>query len=97
MLVEEQAGGALALADTVVMELGPSSWAGPADEVDLARLTAAYLGVPPPDTGGESRPRSGDRTGGFGRVLTFASRRPMGTGLSTAPASGATDPGEGDS
>jgi branched-subunit amino acid ABC-type transport system permease component/ABC-type branched-subunit amino acid transport system ATPase component len=45
VLVEEQAGAALALADwVVIMELGRVSWAGPASEVDLDRLTASYLG-----------------------------------------------------
>jgi ABC-type branched-subunit amino acid transport system ATPase component len=45
VLVEEQAGAALALADQVViMELGRVSWVGPASEVDLDQLTASYLG-----------------------------------------------------
>ena len=45
VLVEEQAGGALGLADTVVLvELGRVAWSGPAAEVDLDRLTASYLG-----------------------------------------------------
>ena len=49
VLVEEQAGGALALADTVVLlELGRTSWVGPAAEVDRDRLTASYLGAPSP-------------------------------------------------
>ncbi len=47
VLVEEQAGGVLSLADhVVIMDLGRVSWSGPADEVDLAQLTAAYLGEP---------------------------------------------------
>ena len=46
VLVEEQAGGALSLADyVVIMDLGRVAWSGPADEVDLAQLTAAYLGA----------------------------------------------------
>ncbi len=46
ILIEEQAGGALALADTVaVMDLGRIVWSGPAGEVDLDRLGATYLGV----------------------------------------------------
>lgn len=46
MLIEEQAGGALALADTVaIMDLGRIVWTGPASEVDLDRLSATYLGV----------------------------------------------------
>ncbi len=46
VLVEEQAGGALGLADSVVLvELGRVAWSGPAAEVDLDRLTAAYLGA----------------------------------------------------
>lgn len=45
VLIEEQAGGALALADTVVvMDLGRVAWVGPADQVDLERLGATYLG-----------------------------------------------------
>ncbi|HEX2576134.1 MAG TPA: ATP-binding cassette domain-containing protein [Aquihabitans sp.] len=49
VLVEEQAGGALALADTVVlMELGRVAWSGLAGSVDRARLTASYLGAPAP-------------------------------------------------
>jgi ABC-type branched-subunit amino acid transport system ATPase component len=45
VLVEEQAGPALALADQVViMELGRVSWVGPASEVDLDQLTGSYLG-----------------------------------------------------
>ncbi|CAN5825405.1 hypothetical protein BH23ACT2_BH23ACT2_21910 [soil metagenome] len=47
ILVEEQAGGALELADTVVlMELGRVAWSGRASEVDVARLAATYLGAP---------------------------------------------------
>ena len=46
VLVEEQAGSALELADTVVlMELGRVTWTGPVAEVDLDRLTAGYLGT----------------------------------------------------
>jgi ABC-type branched-subunit amino acid transport system ATPase component len=46
VLVEEQAGGVLALADTVVlMELGRVAWSGPAGEIDLSRLAATYLGA----------------------------------------------------
>ncbi|MGB3412796.1 MAG: ATP-binding cassette domain-containing protein [Microthrixaceae bacterium] len=46
ILVEEQAGGALALADRVVlMDLGRVVWAGPADEADLDHIGATYLGV----------------------------------------------------
>lgn len=45
ILVEEQAGGALALADRVViMDLGRIVWDGPASEVDLERLATAYMG-----------------------------------------------------
>jgi branched-subunit amino acid ABC-type transport system permease component/ABC-type branched-subunit amino acid transport system ATPase component len=45
VLVEEQAGGALSLADhVVIMELGRVAWSGPAADVDLDELTAAYLG-----------------------------------------------------
>ncbi|MCZ7629697.1 MAG: ABC transporter ATP-binding protein [Microthrixaceae bacterium] len=45
ILVEEQAGSALELADRVViMDLGRITWSGPADEVDLDRLQEAYLG-----------------------------------------------------
>ena len=45
VLIEEQAGGALALADTVVvMDLGRVAWVGPTAEVDLDRLGATYLG-----------------------------------------------------
>lgn len=47
VLVEEQAAGALRLADTVVLvDLGRVAWVGPASEVDVARLSAAYLGAP---------------------------------------------------
>lgn len=46
VLVEEQAGGALRLADQVVlMELGRVAWHGPADEVDIGKLGASYLGA----------------------------------------------------
>ncbi|MCB1029828.1 MAG: ATP-binding cassette domain-containing protein [Acidimicrobiales bacterium] len=46
VLVEEQAGTVLELADqVVVLDLGKVAWAGPASEVDLAALTAAYLGA----------------------------------------------------
>ncbi|NLA35204.1 MAG: ATP-binding cassette domain-containing protein [Actinobacteria bacterium] len=46
ILVEEQAGGALRLADEVVlMELGRIAWHGPATEVDVATLGASYLGA----------------------------------------------------
>lgn len=46
VLIEEQAGGALALADRVViMDLGTVSWSGPADQLDLDRLGATYLGA----------------------------------------------------
>lgn len=46
VLVEEQAGGALRLADEVVlMDLGRVAWHGPAAEVDLAKLGASYLGT----------------------------------------------------
>lgn len=46
LLVEEQAGSALALADRViVMDLGRIVWSGPVDEVDRDRLGAAYLGA----------------------------------------------------
>ena len=46
VLIEEQAGGALALADTVVvMDLGRVAWVGPANEVDRERLGATYLGT----------------------------------------------------
>ena len=46
VLVEEQAGAALELADqVVVMDLGRVAWAGPAAEVDLERLSATYLGA----------------------------------------------------
>lgn len=45
ILVEEQAGNALELADRVViMDLGEIVWSGPANEVDLERLEAAYMG-----------------------------------------------------
>lgn len=45
ILVEEQAGDALAIADHVlVMDLGRVVWSGPAADVDLDRLGAAYLG-----------------------------------------------------
>jgi len=45
VLVEEQAGNALALADhVVIMGLGRIVWSGPAAEVDLERLGDAYLG-----------------------------------------------------
>lgn len=48
VLVEEQAAGALALADDVVLvELGRVAWSGPAAEVDRHRLTASYLGAAP--------------------------------------------------
>jgi branched-subunit amino acid ABC-type transport system permease component/ABC-type branched-subunit amino acid transport system ATPase component len=47
VLVEEQAGTVLSLADqVVVLDLGRVAWAGPASEVDLGQLTAAYLGAP---------------------------------------------------
>ena len=47
VLVEEQAGSVLGLADTVaLMELGRVAWVGPASEVDVERLTASYLGAP---------------------------------------------------
>lgn len=46
VLVEEQAGGALALADhVVIMDLGRVAWSGPAADVDLDQLAAAYLGA----------------------------------------------------
>ncbi|NJP94408.1 ATP-binding cassette domain-containing protein [Nonomuraea sp. FMUSA5-5] len=46
LLVEEKATEALAIADRVAfMRLGRVTWAGPRDEVDSERLTAAYLGV----------------------------------------------------
>ncbi|MGB6059215.1 MAG: ATP-binding cassette domain-containing protein [Microthrixaceae bacterium] len=46
ILVEEQAGGALALADRVVlMDLGRVVWAGRAEEADLDHIGATYLGV----------------------------------------------------
>lgn len=49
VLVEEQAGSALRLADrVVVLELGRVAWEGPASELDLTRLTAAYLGSAEP-------------------------------------------------
>lgn len=49
VLVEEQAGSALRLADrVVVLELGRVAWEGPASELDLSRLTAAYLGSAEP-------------------------------------------------
>ncbi len=45
VLVEEQAGAALALADhAVVLDLGRVVWSGPADELDREQLGAAYLG-----------------------------------------------------
>jgi ABC-type branched-subunit amino acid transport system ATPase component len=45
ILIEEQAGSALELADrVVVMDLGRITWSGPAHEVDRERLEAAYLG-----------------------------------------------------
>lgn len=45
MLVEEQAGPALAMADTaVVMDLGRVVWSGPAEDVDPGLLGEAYLG-----------------------------------------------------
>lgn len=45
ILIEEQAGSALDLADRVIiMDLGHITWSGPADEVDFERLEAAYLG-----------------------------------------------------
>ncbi|MCB0975896.1 MAG: ATP-binding cassette domain-containing protein, partial [Acidimicrobiales bacterium] len=51
VLVEEQAGGALELADTVViMNLGRVAWSGPAAEVDLDRLGATYMGTGGPPT-----------------------------------------------
>ncbi|MCB0962201.1 MAG: ATP-binding cassette domain-containing protein, partial [Acidimicrobiales bacterium] len=47
VLVEEQAGAAIELADEViVLALGRVAWQGPADEVDLDALTATYLGAP---------------------------------------------------
>ncbi|GLW62670.1 hypothetical protein Arub01_09140 [Actinomadura rubrobrunea] len=46
LIVEEKAGEALALADTVAfMRLGRVVWTGPRAEVDDDRLTAAYLGL----------------------------------------------------
>lgn len=46
ILVEEQAGGALSLADRVVlMDLGRVVWSGPAEEADLEHIGATYLGV----------------------------------------------------
>ncbi|MCB0970285.1 MAG: ATP-binding cassette domain-containing protein, partial [Acidimicrobiales bacterium] len=46
VLVEEQAGAAIELADeVVVLALGRVAWRGPADEVDLDALTATYLGA----------------------------------------------------
>jgi len=51
VLVEEQAGNALALADhVVIMGLGRIVWSGPAADVDLDRLGAAYLGQEPGST-----------------------------------------------
>lgn len=45
VLVEEQATAVLDLADTVaVVELGRVTWSGPAADVDVADLTASYLG-----------------------------------------------------
>jgi len=45
VLVEEQAAAGLELADRVVlMELGRVTWDGPRSELDVARLTASYLG-----------------------------------------------------
>lgn len=45
ILVEEQAGHALAMADRVVlMDLGRIVWSGPASEVDIERLQATYMG-----------------------------------------------------
>ncbi len=45
LLVEEQAGPALAMADrAVVMDLGRVTWTGPATEVDTELLGSAYLG-----------------------------------------------------
>lgn len=45
LLIEEQAGPALAMADrAVVMDLGRVVWSGPAGEVDLDLLGSAYLG-----------------------------------------------------
>jgi len=45
LLVEEKAREVMALADTVAfMELGRIVWAGPRDQADADRLTAAYLG-----------------------------------------------------
>ena len=45
ILVEEQAGKALAMADRVIiMDLGVVTWDGPAHELDVDRLEAAYLG-----------------------------------------------------
>jgi ABC-type branched-subunit amino acid transport system ATPase component/branched-subunit amino acid ABC-type transport system permease component len=47
LLVEEKAREVMELADTVAfMELGRIVWAGPRDEADADRLTAAYLGGP---------------------------------------------------
>lgn len=46
VLVEEQAGHALAMADRVVlMDLGRIVWVGAADDVDIERLQATYMGV----------------------------------------------------
>lgn len=46
ILVEEQAGNALAMADRVVlMELGRIVWSGPAAEVDIDRLQSTYMGT----------------------------------------------------
>lgn len=46
ILVEEQAGHALAMADRVIlMDLGRIVWSGPASEVDVERLHALYMGM----------------------------------------------------
>ena len=45
LLVEEKATEVLALSDTVaIMTLGRISWSGPRSEVDVEKLTSAYLG-----------------------------------------------------
>jgi ABC-type branched-subunit amino acid transport system ATPase component/branched-subunit amino acid ABC-type transport system permease component len=45
LLVEEKAAETLALSDTVaIMTLGRITWSGPRSEVDIDRLTSAYLG-----------------------------------------------------
>jgi branched-subunit amino acid ABC-type transport system permease component/ABC-type branched-subunit amino acid transport system ATPase component len=45
LLVEEHAQNALRVANTIIyLELGVTRWSGPRDEVDVDRLSAAYLG-----------------------------------------------------